>query len=47
VKDTLQKLKILYSAGIVALTHHLTQTSAKITVKQQSAILGNFPEQTT
>lgn len=47
LKEAVQKLKLLYSAGIVGLSHHLSQTAAKITIKSQNAYLGQLPEQTS
>lgn len=40
----LPKLRMLYNAGICSFMHHLNQTSAKMTVRQQTAHLGQFPD---
>ncbi len=38
--DLVQKLKCLYSVSIISFSHHLQQTSAKVTISRQSAALG-------
>ena len=40
VESLAAKLKTLYGVGIVTFSHHLQQTSSKVTVTQQSAQLG-------